>query len=189
MAGERGAAYRQWLAERTTAVVGLARSGVAAARLIRRLGGRVLASDSGARESLSAEARNLEHLGCALWTGGHPDAAFAGADLVVVSPGVPLELPALEAARARGVPVIGELELGWRVMEADLIAITGTNGKTTTTALTGELVGGTVRPLLVGGNIGTPLCAHALDFPADGRSWRRRRPSSSIRPSCCGRAW
>ena len=168
MAGERGAAYRQWLAERTTAVVGLARSGVAAARLIRRLGGRVLASDSGARESLSAEARNLEHLGCALWTGGHPDAAFAGTDLVVVSPGVPLELPALEAARARGVPVIGELELGWRVMEADLIAITGTNGKTTTTALTGELVGGTVRPLLVGGNIGTPLCAHALDFPADG---------------------
>jgi len=168
MAGERGAASRQWLAERTTAVVGLARSGVAAARLIRRLGGRVLASDSGARESLSAEARDLEHLGCALWTGGHPDAAFAGADLVVVSPGVPLELPALAAARARGVPVIGELELGWRVMEADLIAITGTNGKTTTTALTGDLVGGTVRPLLVGGNIGTPLCAHALDFPADG---------------------
>ena len=168
MAGERGPAYRQWLAERTTAVVGLARSGIAAARLIRRLGGRVLASDSGARESLSADARDLEHVGCALWTGGHPDAAFAGADLVVVSPGVPLELPALEAARARGVPVIGELELGWRVMEADLIAITGTNGKTTTTALTGELVGGTVRPLLVGGNIGTPLCAHALDFPADG---------------------
>jgi len=168
MAGERGAAYRQWLAERTTAVVGLARSGVAAARLIRRLGGRVLASDSGTRESLSAEARDLEHLGCGLWTGGHSDAAFAGADLVVVSPGVPLELPALEAARARGVPVIGELELGWRVMEADLIAITGTNGKTTTTALTGELLGGTVRPLLVGGNIGTPLCAHALDFPADG---------------------
>lgn len=168
MAGERGPAYRQWLADRTTAVMGLARSGVAAARLIRRLGGRVLASDSGVRESLSAEARALEHLGCALWTGGHPDAAFAGADLVVVSPGVPLELPALEVARARGVPVIGELELGWRVMEADLIAITGTNGKTTTTALTGELVGGTVRPLLVGGNIGTPLCAHALDFPADG---------------------
>ena len=168
VAGERGSAYRQWLAARTIAVVGLARSGVAAARLIRRLGGRVLASDSADRGALSAEARDLEHLGCALFTGGHPDAAFAGADLVVVSPGVPLELPALESARARGVPLIGELELGWRVMEADLIAITGTNGKTTTTALTGELVGGTERPLLVGGNIGTPLCAHALDFPADG---------------------
>jgi UDP-N-acetylmuramoylalanine--D-glutamate ligase len=168
MAGERGPAYRQWLAGRTVAVVGLARSGVAAARMIRRLGGQVLASDAGARESLSADARDLERLGCALFTGGHPDAAFAGAELVVVSPGVPLELPALEAARAGGVPLIGELELGWRVMEADLIAITGTNGKTTTTAMTGELVGGTVRPLLVGGNIGTPLCAHALDFPADG---------------------
>ena len=104
MAGERGPAYRRWLAGRTTAVVGLARSGVAAARLIRRLGGRVLASDSGARESLSAEARDLEQLGCALFAGGHPDAAFAGAELVVVSPGVPLELPALQAARARGVP-------------------------------------------------------------------------------------
>jgi UDP-N-acetylmuramoylalanine--D-glutamate ligase len=168
MAEERGLAYRQWLAGRIVAVVGLARSGVAAARLIRRLGGLVLASDSGNRESLSADARDLERLGCGLFTGGHPDAAFAGAELVVVSPGVPLELPALEAVRARGVPLIGELELGWRVMDADLIAITGTNGKTTTTALTGELVGGTVRPLLVCGNIGTPLCAHALDFPADG---------------------
>jgi len=66
------------------------------------------------------------------------------------------------------VPIIGELELGWCVMEADLIAITGTNGKTTTTALTGELAAGTMRPVLVGGNIGTPLCAQALDFPADG---------------------
>jgi UDP-N-acetylmuramoylalanine--D-glutamate ligase len=150
------------------AVVGLARSGVAAARLIRRLGGRVLASDSGARESLTPEAVQLEALGCALFAGGHPDAAFAGAELVVVSPGVPLELPALEAARARGVPIIGELELGWCVMEADLIAITGTNGKTTTTALTGELAAGTMRPVFVGGNIGTPLCAQALDFPADG---------------------
>ncbi len=168
MAGERGQAYRGWLAERTVAVVGLARSGVAAARLIRRLGGRVLASDSGARESLSPEAIQLEELGCELFADGHPEAAFAGAELVVVSPGVPLELPAIAAARARGVPVIGELELGWRVMEADLIAITGTNGKTTTTALTGELAAGTMRPVLVGGNIGTPLCAHALDFPADG---------------------
>ena len=85
-----------------------------------------------------------------------------------MSPGVPLELPALVALRARGVPIIGELELAWRVMEADVIAITGTNGKTTTTALTGELLRAQVRPVLVGGNIGTPLSEHALDFPADG---------------------
>src|SRR5712692_7088725 len=142
--GERGATYRQSLAGKTVSVVGLAKNGVAAARLIRRLGGR------------------------ALWAGGHPDAAFVGADLIVVSPGVPLELPALVAMRARGVPIIGELELAWRVMEADVIAITGTNGKTTTTTLTGELLRTQVRPVLVGGNIGTPLAEHALEFPGDG---------------------
>src|SRR5437016_14626396 len=86
MTGERGQGYRQWLAERTVAVVGLARSGVAAARLIRRLGGRVLASDSGRLESLSREAQELEQLGCRLWVNGHPDAAFEGAELVVASP-------------------------------------------------------------------------------------------------------
>ena len=166
--GLRGATYRQSLAGKTVSVVGLAKSGVAAARLIRRLGGRVLASDSSPLEALPEEARGLERLGCALWAGGHPDAAFAGAELIVVSPGVPLELPALVAMRARGVPIIGEFELAWRVMEADVIAITGTNGKTTTTTLTGELLRTQVRPVLVGGNIGTPLAEHALEFPGDG---------------------
>ncbi|HEX9748322.1 MAG TPA: UDP-N-acetylmuramoyl-L-alanine--D-glutamate ligase, partial [Methylomirabilota bacterium] len=119
-------------------------------------------------EALPEEARGLDRLGCTLWAGGHPDAAFVGANLIVVSPGVPLELPALVAMRARGVPIIGELELAWRVMEADVIAITGTNGKTTTTTLTGELLRTQVRPVLVGGNIGTPLAEHALEFPGDG---------------------
>ncbi|MEX2220498.1 MAG: UDP-N-acetylmuramoyl-L-alanine--D-glutamate ligase [Candidatus Rokuibacteriota bacterium] len=166
--GDRGARYRQSLAGKTVSVVGLAKSGVAAARLIGRLGGRVLASDASPLEALPAEARGLEREGCALWAGGHPDAAFVGAELVVVSPGVPLDLPALGAMRTRGVPIIGELELAWRVMEADVIAITGTNGKTTTTALTGELLRTQVRPVLVGGNIGTPLAEHALEFPGDG---------------------
>jgi UDP-N-acetylmuramoylalanine--D-glutamate ligase len=166
--GDRGPAFRRWLADRTVAVVGLARSGVAAARLARRLGARVLASDSGPRASLSGDAIGLESEGCRLWTGGHPAAAFEDADLVVVSPGVPLTLPALSSLRARGVPIIGELELGWRVMEADWIAITGTNGKTTTTALTFELLKQGARPTLVGGNIGSPLCDQALDFPTDG---------------------
>src|SRR5207244_1038935 len=90
------------------------------------------------------------------------------ADLVLVSPGVPFDAPQLNAARAASVPIIGELELGWRAMDADAIAITGTNGKTTTTALVGSLLGGKPRPVLVAGNIGTPLAAHALTFPADG---------------------
>jgi UDP-N-acetylmuramoylalanine--D-glutamate ligase len=165
---ERGQAFRRWLAGRTVSVVGLARSGVAAARLIRHLGGRVLASDSAAPTSVPAHVWQLEGEGCRLWIGGHPPEAFDGAELVVMSPGVPLALPALAAVRSRGVPVIGELELGWLVTEADLIAITGTNGKTTTTSLTGELLRGQARPTLVAGNIGTPLSEHALDFPADG---------------------
>ena len=164
---ERGTAYRRWVAGKTVAVVGLAKSGLAAARLIARLGGRVLASDAAPREAWSAEARRLETEQITVWS-GHPDAAFAGAELVVMSPGVPLELPALAPLRARGVPVISELELAWRVMDSDVIAITGTNGKTTTTALTGEVLRGQVRPVLVGGNIGTPLSAHAMDFPVDG---------------------
>jgi UDP-N-acetylmuramoylalanine--D-glutamate ligase len=165
---DRGPAYRRWLAGRVVAVVGLARSGIAAARLIGRVGGRVLASDSGQGEAVREAARAIEAEGGRVWTGGHPDAAFEGVDLVVVSPGVPLTLPALSRARARAVPIIGELELGWRAMEADFVAITGTNGKTTTTALAGALLAEQPRPVLVGGNIGTPLADHAPDFPADG---------------------
>lgn len=164
----RGAAYRQWLAERTVAVVGLARSGVAACRLLRRLGAVVLASDAKPRSALVREALALEADGVRISAGGHPPDAFTGAELVVVSPGVPTDLPMLRALKDRGVPLIGELELAWRVMEAQVIAITGTNGKTTTTALTGALLREQSRPVLVAGNIGTPLSAHALDFPPDG---------------------
>src|SRR6266404_5540803 len=91
--------------------------------------------------------------------------AFDGIELVVVSPGVPLDGEQLAPARARLVPVIGELELAWRTMEAETIAITGTNGKTTTTALTGALLAEQPRPVFVGGNIGTPLATHAHTFP------------------------
>jgi UDP-N-acetylmuramoylalanine--D-glutamate ligase len=164
----RGEAYRRWIAGQTVAVVGLARSGVAAARLVRRLQGQVLASDASPLDALSPEARALADYGCALWAGGHPEIAFAGAGLVVVSPGVPLDLPALAAVRGRGVPIVSELELAWRTMEADTLAITGTNGKTTTTALAGELLQVQPGAVLVAGNIGTPLAEHALEVPADG---------------------
>ena len=167
-ARSRGEDYRHWLNGRTVAVVGLARSGIAAARLARRLGARVLASDSAEPDALAPEVGVLaDEPGVRLWTGGHPAEAFEGADLVVVSPGVPLELPGLAGPRARGVPMIGELELAWRAMESDVIAITGTNGKTTTTALTGEILRGQARPVRVGGNIGTPLADFALECSAD----------------------
>ncbi|MBI4562113.1 MAG: UDP-N-acetylmuramoyl-L-alanine--D-glutamate ligase [Candidatus Rokubacteria bacterium] len=164
----RGSAYRDWLRGRRVSVVGLARSGVAVAELLTELGAVVTATDAKPLSSLSPEARGLGATGILLYAGGHPPEAFGDAELVVVSPGVPADHPALAPVRARGVPVIGELELAWQVMEAEVIAITGTNGKTTTTALVGALLREQIRPVLVGGNIGTPLAAHALDFPPGG---------------------
>lgn len=164
----RGRAYREWLLGRTVSVVGLARSGVAACRLLRDLDANVLASDAKPRSALGAEVLALEADGVRVRTGGHPAEAFEEAELVVVSPGVSRDLPILRSLRENGVTVIGELELAWRVMEAQVIAVTGTNGKTTTTALIGALLREEIRPVLVAGNIGTPLSSHALDFPADG---------------------
>jgi len=162
----RGRGWLSSLAGRRVTVVGLAKSGIAAARLLRAVGAEVTGADAKPVEALGREAAALREAGVRIL--GDGAAAFEGATLVVVSPGVPLDAPPLVSVRARGVPIIGELELGWRAMEADTIAITGTNGKTTTTALTGALLAEQARPVLVGGNIGVPLAAHALTFGADG---------------------
>ncbi len=168
MTTERGKAYRGWLKGRHVLVVGLARSGVAACRLLQASGARVFGTDAKPLDALGAEVRALGESGVALAVGGHPSRPFEEAELVVVSPGVPLTLPPLAVARRRGTPIIGELELAYRAMEGEVIAITGTNGKTTTTALVGALLSGESRPHLVGGNIGDPLSAHALEFPPEG---------------------
>jgi UDP-N-acetylmuramoylalanine--D-glutamate ligase len=163
----RGRAYLEGLRDRTVAVVGLARSGLAAARLLHAAGARVVATDLKPLEALDPEVRALGDLGVRLLTGGvHPE-AVEGAALVVVSPGVPLDSPQLTPARRAGIPVIGELELAWRATEAEALAITGTNGKTTTTALTGALLSEQPRPVVVAGNIGTPLAARALQVPPE----------------------
>jgi UDP-N-acetylmuramoylalanine--D-glutamate ligase len=162
----RGKGWLRSLAGRPVTVIGLAKSGMAAARLLHAAGAHVTGADAKPVDALGREAAALRDLGVRLTTDGA--AAAEGAALVVVSPGVPLDSPSVVSARARGVPVIGELELGWRAMEAETIAITGTNGKTTTTALTGALLAEQPRPVFVGGNIGTPLAAHALTFPVDG---------------------
>src|SRR5258706_8341769 len=164
----RGRAYLATLPGRRVAVAGLARSGVAAARLLQAAGAQVSASDAKPLASLSEEARGLSRLGVRLVADDAAGAGAAGAEVVVVSPGVSLESSQLAPARRAGASIIGEIELGWRALEADTIAITGTNGKTTTTALTGALLAEQPRPVLVGGNIGTPLATHALTFPVDG---------------------
>ncbi len=137
-------------------VAGAARSGIAAAELLVRRGATVTVSDQ--RDRLEDEDR-LRAAGVELELGGHHEETFTSADLVVASPGVPFRQPVLEAARRRGVPVIGELELAFRWLRGKVIAITGTKGKSTTTTLTGRMLEAGGRRVLVGGNIGLALSA------------------------------
>jgi len=137
-------------------VAGAARSGLAAAELLARRGARVTLSE--ARPD-APETEPLEALGVRLELGGHQKDTFTNADLVVLSPGVPPEQPAVQAARDRGVPVIAEIELAYRWLQGRVIAITGTKGKSTTTALTGRILESAGFKVTVGGNIGAPLSA------------------------------
>lgn len=139
-------------------VVGAARSGMAAAELLARKGAHVVLSES--RVALADEdAARLAAAGVTLELGGHVEGTFTGAHLVVTSPGVPIELPVLVAAKAAGVPVIGEVELAFRWLKGRVIAITGTKGKSTTTTLTGRMLAKAGLPVTVGGNIGAPMSA------------------------------
>ena len=150
------------LAGRKVLVVGLARSGAAAARLAASRGARVTTTDRRAATELGEAVNALGGAGVALALGGHDERDFTSADLVVVSPGVPLALPEIREARRQGVPVMAEVELAWRLLsEVPLVAITGTNGKSTTTALAGALLQQD-RRAFVGGNLGTPLCEQVL---------------------------
>jgi len=149
------------LAGQRVLVVGLARSGVAAARVALARGARVTVTD---RRVATELAPSVEQLGSSVdfALGGHDPADFTGADLVVVSPGVPLSLPEIQGARRQGVPVLAEVELAARLLPGlPLVGITGTNGKSTTTALAGALLGRD-RRVFVGGNLGTPLCELVL---------------------------
>jgi UDP-N-acetylmuramoylalanine--D-glutamate ligase len=144
-------------------VYGLAKSGLAAIRLLQEKGARVTALDARTEEALGEAARELKAQGVTLVTGPTPPGLLESQRLVVVSPGVPLALPEIQKARAAGVPVWGEVELAWRYLShLPLIGITGTNGKSTTTALTGELFSRSGRRTFVGGNLGRPLAEAAL---------------------------
>jgi UDP-N-acetylmuramoylalanine--D-glutamate ligase len=136
-------------------VVGAGKSGLAAARFCALRGARVVVTDRKPAEAL-AEARAALGPGVEWEVGGHRRETFEAADLIVVSPGVPA-LPELAAARARGVRITGEIELAARYIEAPIVGVTGTNGKSTVTALAGRMAKESGRPTFVGGNLGTPL--------------------------------
>ena len=137
-------------------VVGLGKSGVSSALFLHARGARVTVSDAKAEEQLRNEIPKLLDKGIAVETGGHGERTFRQQDLIVVSPGVPTSSESLKQALALGIPVIGEIELASRFLRGQIIAITGSNGKTTTTSLAGNVVATSGRKTLVGGNIGTP---------------------------------
>ena len=138
-------------------VVGLGKSGLAAALFLRRKGAQVTVSDIRSAESLAKEIPALLDEGINVEAGGHGLLTFRRQDLIVVSPGVPLNTPELVQARNFGRPVIGELELAARFLKGKILAITGSNGKTTTSALTGEILKEAGYRTLVAGNIGVAV--------------------------------
>jgi UDP-N-acetylmuramoylalanine--D-glutamate ligase len=138
-------------------VVGLGKSGLAAALFLRRRGAQVTVSDVRSAESLANEIPALLEEGINVEAGGHGLLTFRRQDLIVVSPGVPLDTPELTQVRSFGLPIIGELELAARFLKGKTIAITGSNGKTTTTTLLGEILKEGGLTTLVGGNIGVPV--------------------------------
>lgn len=144
-------------------MVGLGKSGVAATRLLASRGAQVTVTDAKTADQLKASLAQLDGVPCAQFFGAIGEEAFQGRDLVVVSPGVPLNGYQLKEARKRGVEVIGEVELAARFIQEPILGITGTNGKSTTTALTGHLLSTAGLQAFVGGNLGNALSNRVLE--------------------------
>ncbi|MCD6298075.1 MAG: UDP-N-acetylmuramoyl-L-alanine--D-glutamate ligase [Deltaproteobacteria bacterium] len=150
-------------------VVGLGISGLYTARLLSAHGAEVTVSEILAESDLDPGVLNeMGELGITLETGGHKEATFLNAEMVIISPGVPHDTVLLNSLRKRNIPVIGELELAGRLIDTPMIAVTGTNGKSTVTAFIGRMLENAGFKVFIGGNIGTPLAAYAAgDKKAD----------------------
>ncbi len=150
-------------------VVGLGKSGVASAIFLQARGAKVTVSDAKSEAQLRQEIPQLLDKGITVETGHHGERTFRDQDVIVISPGVPVDQPQLEQARTRGIPVIGEIELAAQFLAGHIVAITGSNGKTTTTSLCGDILQAGGKKTLVGGNIGTPAISFAEQ--ADANTW------------------
>ncbi len=144
-------------------VVGLARTGMATSLFCAARGARVTATESRPEAEVAEAAAKLRAAGCRLELGGHTEATFLEQDLIIPSPGVPADTPLLQAARAKGIPVWSEIELAWRFLKGRLIGITGSNGKTTTTSLVAHILETARFPVILAGNIGTPVISRVED--------------------------
>jgi UDP-N-acetylmuramoylalanine--D-glutamate ligase len=153
------------LTKKKVLVVGLGKSGLSVVRYLVREGARVTVSDMKKEANLEpATVQEMRNLGVTLETGGHTMDTFIRSERIIVSPGVPLDLALLAAAREKGIPVTGEMDLAVRIMNTPIVAITGTNGKSTVTAFLGSLLQNAGHNVFVGGNLGTPL----IDYAAGG---------------------
>jgi UDP-N-acetylmuramoylalanine--D-glutamate ligase len=161
LSGAAAKEFRMELNGKRVLVVGLGKSGVASALFLKAHGARVTVSDTKSGDELRNEIPALLDHGITVETGGHGERTFREQDLIVVSPGVPADAPLLKQARSLGETVIGEIELASQFLRAPIVAITGSNGKTTTTTLIGEILTTGGLPTLVGGNIGTPAISLA----------------------------
>ncbi len=144
-------------------IVGLARTGIATSLFCAAHGANVTATESRSEADAAEAAGKLRAAGCRLELGGHRESTFLEQDLIVPSPGVPADAPLLQAARAKGIPVWSEVELAWRFLKGRLIGITGSNGKTTTTSLLAHILEAAKFPVILAGNIGTPLISRIED--------------------------
>ncbi len=140
-----------------TVVVGAARSGVASAKLLRSKGAAVTLTDRNREETIPADLSGLKETGIIIQAGGHKEEVFLASDLIVISPGVPMDIGPLKSARKKGINIISEIELASYFIKAPIIGITGTNGKSTTTTLVGKILQEDGKDVFVGGNLGTPL--------------------------------
>ncbi len=145
--------------EKKVAVLGMARSGLALARLVKDFGGAPFVSDQKPATALAEPIAELEKLGVAYETGGHTKACLEGKDFLVISPGVPKDAPILKEAEKRALPIFGEVEVAYWLCPSPIAAVTGSNGKTTTTALLGNIFSSSGYTSRVAGNIGLPFSA------------------------------
>lgn len=151
---------------RRVTVFGMARAGLACALLCRRHGAKVFVTDHQDAESLPESTAILSREDITFETGGHTERALEGCEMVVLSPGVPLDLPLVAEARAREIPVISEIEAAWMLSDVPVVAVTGSNGKTTTTTWLGEIYRAAGMSIEVAGNIGRPYADAVLRNPA-----------------------
>jgi UDP-N-acetylmuramoylalanine--D-glutamate ligase len=149
-------------------IFGMARSGVACAQLLRKLGAQVFVTDAKPDNLLTSEIAQLAELNIDFETGGHTSKAVTNKDYLIISPGVPLGIPILKEAQNSGIPIFSEIEVAFWLTDAKIVGITGSNGKTTTTTLVGEILKEDKKECEIGGNIGIPFSSLVEKVSQDG---------------------